>query len=345
MRIVIMGTGPFAVPACKQILADGHKIPLVITRPVIAAPGNKLPPRPVFDWARESQLEIAEPASINSPQAIQQLAECSPDLLFVCDYGQILSKECLQVAPLGGINLHGSLLPRHRGAAPVQWSLLSGDTMAGVTVIHMTAKLDAGPAIAVEATQVLPDETAEFLEPRLAELGVRATQRALLLLESWDQVSTLGDLQDSTQVSRAPRFAKTDGLLDFRLPAEYLVRLVRACQPWPGTFAQLKWDSGKAIRLIVRAARYVAEIPQLPALSPGAVVAIDAQQLGVDWSKPWKKMLAVGTRRGIFLIGQLQPAGKRSMDAEEFLRGHPVDFQAKFELPEHHPRALVPCPD
>ncbi|MCA9133337.1 MAG: hypothetical protein KDA45_09290 [Planctomycetales bacterium] len=340
MRIIVMGTGPFAVPTCRELLSAGHDVPLVVTRPLAQPRPKKIPPRPVFDWARENSLEIFEPASINDPQAIAKLAEYHPDLFFVCDYGQILSKDCLSVPRLGGINLHGSLLPRHRGAAPVQWTLLQGDELAGVTVIHMTPGLDAGPALAQESLVIAPDETAEQLEPRLAEAGVAASLRSIELLSGWDGKAVLGELQDKSLVTRAPRFTKADGQLDFRHPAQQLVRRVRACQPWPGTFAELTWPEGKRLRLLIRAARCVETLPPLADAAPGCALAIDASELDSttagqrNWSAPWNKLIAVACSEGTFLIARLQPAGKREMVTAEFLRGHPLSPGARFLLPQ-----------
>ncbi len=340
MRIVVMGTGPFAVPTCKQLLADGHELTLVVTRPLVDPQAKKIPPRPVSDWAMQSGLKIFEPASINTRDTIDCLASCQADLFFVCDYGQILKRECLAVSRLGGINLHGSILPRHRGAAPVQWTLLCGDKEAGVTVIHMTPRLDAGPALAVERTPILAEETAEDLEPRLANLGVAATQRAIDLLSNWNGSSPLGELQDQSLVTKAPRFAKADGQLNFRLPAEQLVRQVRAYQPWPGTFAELMWPEGKSMRVLIKAARSIdAQIEQLQHAAPGTAIAFDTRAMretldrSLDWTSPWQQVIAVATSDGTFLISRIQPAGKREMPTEEFLRGHPLTSAAKFGLP------------
>lgn len=350
MRIVVMGTGPFAVPTAQRLLDAGHEIPLVVTRPLVDPNAKKLPPRPVFDWAKKWGLEVFEPASINADEAMVVVQSHAPDLLFVCDYGQILSNTCLTTARLGGINLHGSLLPRHRGAAPVQWALLRGDELAGVTVIHMTPRLDAGPALSIASTPIAVDETAEGLEPRLAELGVEASMQAIELLSNWDGSSAVGVIQDKSLVTKAPRFAKSDGALDFRLPADYLVRLVRACQPWPGTFAELSWAGGKTMRLIVRAARSLpAEhiaTPELKQGEPGTVAVVTAAEIvGVsdeavgsakDFSvAPWQRMLGVATSDGVFLAGRVQPSGKREMDVEELLRGHPLSSGTRFLLPEN----------
>jgi methionyl-tRNA formyltransferase len=339
MRIVVMGTGPFAVPSAEKILQLGHQIPLVVTRPLVQPVPKKLPPRPVADWATANGLPLYEPASINSPEAITHLTAVAADLFFVCDYGQILSSACLTAAKLGGINLHGSLLPRHRGAAPVQWTLLSGDEVAGVTVIHMTPKLDGGPTLAVRSLDILPDENAAQLEQRLAKIGVSATVEAIELLGRWDGQASIGQLQDRSLVTKAPRFSKQDGQLDFRKNAEQLERQVRACQPWPGTYADLVWPEGKSVRLLIRAAR---ALPQADVhhirlghcrLTAGAAVAVQAEQLGLDWTGSWKQMIAVGCAEGLLLISRIQPAGKREMDAAEFMRGHPLLEGAHFALP------------
>ncbi len=344
-----MGTGPFAVPTCERLLAAGHDIPLVVTRPLILAKGQKkAPPRPVYQWAQEHQLPIFEPDSINSAESIAELSRHASELFFVCDYGQILSRECLSAARLGGINLHGSLLPRHRGAAPVQWALLRGDTHTGVTVIHMTPRLDAGPALAVAKLEIDSDESAAELEPRLAELGVQASLDAVRRLEQWNGESEIGELQDQSRVTKAPRFRKADGQLDCRLPAEYLCRLVRACQPWPGTFANLERNGGgrsrsKTVRIMVRAARTVSEqaefIPEdwrhrVRDMTLGGVAQLRTSDWGLDWAEPWDEVLLVRTGQGLLMIGRLQPAGKAEMSAKSYLRGHPCGGGEAFQLPD-----------
>ncbi|HAC90337.1 MAG TPA: methionyl-tRNA formyltransferase [Planctomycetaceae bacterium] len=337
MRIIVMGTGPFAVPSLNQVLAQGHDIPVVVTRPSTESSSKKIPERPVAQWAVSQGLPLFEPDSINSAQAISRLRDWKPDLLFVCDYGQILSADCISTSRLGGINLHGSLLPRHRGAAPVQWSLLSGDLRAGVSVIHITPRLDAGPILSVRSTEIRPDETAEQLEPRLADMGGLATLEAIEMLQKWDGQSTIGQLQDRSLVTRAPRFSKADGQLDFRLPADYLARLVRACQPWPSTYAELQWPAGKRLRLIVRSARACQQEKQsveAVARMPGQVRQVDSQEAQLLWPGAGQQLLAATTGSGTLLISRLQPAGKREMEVAEFLRGHPLDAASQFILPE-----------
>ncbi len=335
MRIIVLANGPFAVPTCKRLLAEGHEIPLVVVRPLVDPTAKKLPPTPVRDWARENNLPLFEPASVNDVAAIAELQRFSPQLFFVCDYGQILSKDCLSVPSLGGINLHGSLLPRHRGAAPVQWALLQGDTEAGVSVIHMTPRLDAGPVLSIASTKVQADENAGQLEPRLAEIGVDASLQAIAQLEHRDGTSDIGIVQCQDGVTKAPRFAKSHGQLDFRLPASYLVRLIRALQPWPGTYAELQLADGKRIRVLVRSARSsdFDSGREAGMVWPCATDEL-GPELGAGWNAPLQKVLAVATGAGTLFIARLQPASKREMDSDEFLRGHAMLEGAKFELPE-----------
>lgn len=334
-----MGTGPFAVPSADGLLTDGYDVPLVVTRPALGLAHKKAPIRPMADWAVANKISLFEPASINTAEAIEVLRGYKADIFFVCDYGQILSKSCLTATRLGGINLHGSILPRHRGAAPVQWSLLTGDTQAGVTVILMTPKLDAGPALTMQTTQILPDEVAGQLEPRLALLGGQATREALRQLSSWDGVSSIGSIQDNSQSTKAPRFEKQHGQLDLRLPAEYLVRLIRACQPWPGTFVDLQLSNPKQLRLLVRSARSMSLEPNKiqhvfgPTQQVGAIAAVSCRDLGLDWQNAWSDLLAAHTPDGTLLINRVQPAGKKEMSVAEFVRGHPFGEGTCFLLP------------
>jgi methionyl-tRNA formyltransferase len=332
VKIIIMGTGPFAVPTAERLWNDGHQIPLVVVRPIADPSAKKQPPTPVRDWAKSKNLPLFDPASINDSKAVEHLAAIRADLFFVCDYGQILSRACLGASFLGGINLHGSLLPRHRGAAPVQWALLRGDQQAGVSVIHMTPKLDGGPILSVAQTEVLADENAGQLEPRLAFLGVEATVEAIDKLSGWDGASPIGSIQSQEAVTKAPRFDKSHGQMDFRLSAEYLVRLVRALQPWPGTFAELKInETTSPMRILIRSARACSH---QSGRSPGQAWMCNSSDLGLNWPAPWHRLIAIATQSGTLLVSRLQPSGKREMVAEEFLRGHSLGAHSKFVLPE-----------
>ncbi|MDG2185502.1 MAG: methionyl-tRNA formyltransferase [Mariniblastus sp.] len=318
MRIVFFGTGPFAIPACQWICQSEHVVQAVVTRPILdSGKRRKTSENPVRDLAESLGLAVMSPTDVNSPTTVRQLSELEPDLFFVCDYGQILSRECLAAARLGGINLHGSLLPKYRGAAPVNWAIYHGETETGVTVIHMSAKLDAGPCLAVDKTTVVADETAAELEPRLAQLGVRPVAKAIEMLHQWDGQSPLGVPQDAKRASKAPRLKKQSGLIDWRESAEQIFNQIRAFQPWPGSFTQWQGQNREPVRVILH---QVAPVESTGG-PPGIVLAADNDQLTVQ------------TGQGGIQILSLQPAGKRKMDGAAFVRGYQPQVGDLFKNP------------
>lgn len=321
LRMVLMGTGPFAVPSFQRILESDDEVVMVVTRPVPPAVGKaKQPINPVLDLALEYEVPTIAPVDINAPESIKLLQDLNADLFVVCDYGQILSNQALSAARMGGINLHGSLLPRHRGAAPIQWAILSGDRRTGVSVIHMTPKLDGGPILSERVTEISPHETSGELEQRLCELGVDAVVDALEQLRFWNGVSTMGHPQDPLLVTKAPRLKRADGQLDWQRDADYLARQIRALQPWPGSFSELEAeDPKKAIRLIVRKATAV-KLNEKSTLMPGMIAQTEPEFL-------------VACGLGYLRLEFVQPSGKREMAANEFLRGHRLQPGQKFVLP------------
>ncbi len=312
MRVVMMGTGGFAVPTLRWLLASTHQVLGLVTRPEVAAPGRRaaLPPNPMRQVADEHQLTVWTPANVNAATAQGLLTGLAADLFVVCDYGQILAGDTLALARLGGINLHGSLLPQYRGAAPVQWTLYDGLGHTGVSVIHMTPRLDAGPILAVRHVTIDPQETAEELEVRLAVLGVEAVDEALRRLSAWDGQSAIGVPQDSSQATPARRLKKLDGLVDWTRRAQEVVNQIRAFQPWPGTYTFWQRSGGPSVRLVLDRATLVSRPPG-PG-EPGQVVASDGQQM------------LVATSDGAVRLDRIQPAGKKVLSASEFLRGYPI---------------------
>jgi methionyl-tRNA formyltransferase len=309
MRIVVLGTGPFAVPMFQWLLNSSHEVPALITRPTPLAKGKEKPaPSPMRDAATASGLTVHTPASINIDEGKRLLAELAPELLVVCDYGQILAAEVLGIAPLGGINLHASLLPKYRGAAPIQWALLHGETETGVSVIHMSPRLDAGPILATRRTPIGHDETHPELEHRLAILGVAAVREAIDLLGKWDRVSPLGAQQDKTQATKAPRLKKEDGLVDWSRSAEQIRNHVRALKPWPGSFTFWQRHGQEPLRLVIDRVDVAGEGQG----EAGTVLVSDGQRL------------IVAARDHAVSINSIQPAGKRVMSIADFLRGYPV---------------------
>jgi methionyl-tRNA formyltransferase len=229
------------------------------------------------------------------------------DLSVACDYGQILSAATLSATRCGGINLHAALLPKYRGAAPINWAIYHGETETGVTVIHMTPQLDAGPCIARSRTNIGPDETAGELEIRLAELGAPLTREAIELIES-DRAAALP--QDSTQASRAPRLKKSDGLIDWTRPAAAIKNHIRAMEPWPKTYTHWLRSQGAPMRLILGPASIVQF--DTAGTAPGTIIEASGNRL----------VIAAG--QDAVLLKSIQPAGKRVLAIDEFLRGHPL---------------------
>ena len=308
MRLLMLGTGPFAVPTFRALYETRHEIAALVTTPPRTHRGRPVEPIcPIRDVARQHGTAIFDPEKINAPEALQRLAGFGADLLVTCDYGQILSSDALAAAHLGGVNLHAALLPKYRGAAPINWAIYHGETTTGATVIHMTPKLDAGPCIAQVRTAIGANETAESLEARLAELGAPLVCQAIEQLESGLSRPLS---QDAALASRAPRLKKTDGLIDWTRSATAIKNHVRAMEPWPKTYTFWHRPKCPAVRLI---------------LGPVSVIERDAAEI-----IPGTVLEAVGGRL-VIAAGQdavmpasIQPAGKRPMGIDEFLHGHHI---------------------
>lgn len=330
MRIVLMGNGPFAVPSFDRVACSSHAIACVVARPAVPSQGKGSPESPVVAWARTRGLAVHTPISVNDPVAVTWLASLQADLLVVCDYGQILKPEALAATRFGGINLHGSLLPRHRGAAPVQWSILAGDNLAGVSVIHMTPALDAGPVLTTATTRIEAGEDAGMLESRLSQLGVEPTMLAIGMLEQTDHPS--GVQQDRASATRAPRLKKADGELHWNYPVAWIDRQIRGLQPWPGCFTHLELPDGKLLRVIVHRAIGVPSDGNSPLGNVGDLLQENqARSLGRFGSG---QGLAVVARDGVMLLESVQPAGKRAMTGVEFLRGYARHDRLRFRVPD-----------
>jgi methionyl-tRNA formyltransferase len=298
IRLVFMGTPEFAVPSL-QALVNVYSICGVITQPDRpAGRGRKMIPSAIKTAAGNLQLEIYQPIDPNSDQSLDKIRSWQPNIICVVAYGQILSPQLLNIPIHGCINLHASLLPRWRGASPINAAILAGDQETGVTVMKIGQGLDDGPILAQERTSIKTKETAGKLSSRLAALGAK-------LLVDTIPAYIRGDIipqpQDPELVTYAKLLKKSDGELDFSQTADQLARKVRAFSPWPGTFTF--WCEK---RLIVHAAR------PTPVTSPG---------VGVFTS--YEYMPAIGTSDGILVLDKIQLAGKKQMSGLEFLHGTP----------------------
>ncbi len=326
LRIVLMGTGPFAVPSFDALCQAGNDCLLVITRPERSGPGNRpAEPSPVRKWAESRGLPIEAPESMNTADSVQLLEVLKPDLLVVCDYGQILKPAPLAAAKLGGINLHGSLLPSYRGAAPVQWAVLNGDSETGVSVIHMTPRLDAGPVIASRRTAIGSKETSGTLEERLSHLGVEATLEAVaMLVEARNSAKEVAAIpQECEKASKAPRLNKLDGRILWTRTSRDLDFHVRGMQPWPGAFTEVPLTNssntnvsgvssqrGAPLRLMILEIETTGKL--VPPETEAGTTAVEGNDFLVACGDQWVRII------------RLKPAGKREMTAAEWLRGRPI---------------------
>lgn len=319
MRIAMMGTGSFAEPTFRQLLDSGHPVVGLVTQPdrVLGKErgSSRLARQGMKEIAVERGIPVLQPESINTPEGVAALSRLAPDLLVVAAYGQILAKEVLAAAPLGGINVHASLLPKHRGAAPINWAIYHGETKTGVTIIRMSLALDAGDILAQETIDILPDETAGELEARLGPLGARLAIETVTKLADGP---IKGSPQDKSKATKAPKLTKEHGLIDWSRPAAAVCSQIRAMQPWPTAYTFLHRQGSEPLRLLVQRAVVTGERPAIAALP--AAVAKDA-----EGSKLW-----VRAGDGVWIeILELQPAGKRRMSAHDFLRGNSIPADAR----------------
>jgi methionyl-tRNA formyltransferase len=314
MRIIMMGTGPFAEPTFQALLDTPElQVVALVTNPDRPSGKDRVMERPIKRLARSRQIPVFQPDSPNTPESVATLRQGQPDLLVVADYGHILSADVLNTAKLGGINVHGSLLPKYRGAAPIVWAILQGEQQAGVTIIRMSTKLDAGHMLAQEALDILPDETAGQLEARLAPLGAKLALQVIAQLAAG---TAEGIPQDTSAVTKAPKLKKEQGLIDWTQPSDQICRHIRAMQPWPTAYTYWHRPNGAPLRLqVIQAQR----LPVSTRQRPGYVAHVTPDMLGI----------AAGDGTVLSLV-RIQPAGKKEMPVADFLRGHHVEVGQRF---------------
>ncbi|MBI3409773.1 MAG: methionyl-tRNA formyltransferase [Planctomycetes bacterium] len=315
----MMGTGSFAEPTFEALLAGPHQVVGLFTqpdRPTGKERGStRQARRGMKELALDKQVPVWQPETINTTESASVLSALEPDLLVVAAYGQILSRDVLATARLGGINVHASLLPKYRGAAPIAWAIYHGETRTGVSIIRMSTALDAGDILAQEAVEIGPDETAGELEARLGPLGARL---AFDVIHHLAQGPVQGAKQNKTQATKAPKLTKEHGLLDWNRTAEQVCNQIRAMQPWPTAYSFLHRPNHDPLRLLAfRARASPGKGPIQRSMSPGAVETINQKFI-------------IQTGQGAVELLELQPAGKRRQTAAEFLRGHPLPPGSRF---------------
>jgi len=311
MRLVMMGTGTFAEPTFEALLAGTHEVVGLVTqpdRPVGQERGStRQVGRGLKTIAQERGIPVLQPESINTPEGIAALKAWNADLLVVAAFGQILSNDVLSTTPHGGINVHASLLPKYRGAAPVAWAIYHGETRTGVTIIKMSVYLDAGDVLAQEAVDIGSEEISGELEVRLAQLGSRL---AVKVIDEIAGGTAQGIKQDKAQATKAPKLTKEHGLIDWSRPASDVCNHIRAMQPWPTAYTYWHRQDQQPVRIIVHKAT---ARPSDPSAPPG--------QLVIKPEEPGRLFVAAGSGTEVEIL-ELQPAGKRRMPVVEFLRGN-----------------------
>lgn len=299
MRVAFLGTGEIAIPAFRRLNDDGPRPVVLVTQPdKPVGRHHALTPPAIKTVALEAGIPVLQPERIRDIH--EELAELQLDLVVVMAYGQILSSRFITLPSLACINLHASLLPKHRGAACIQAAIAQGDLESGISVMHVVRALDAGDVILTKAIPIHPDETGGRLHDRLAELAPEAMSEAIALLASGKAPRTP---QDESKVTYIPKLDREDGLLDFTRPATELERMIRAYDPWPGTYMNVL-ENGKPRRLKVFPPTEVIDRE----LAPGVIEAMDGE-------------ITVGCSQGCLKLQSVQAEGSKRMAVPDYLRG------------------------
>lgn len=300
MRIIFMGTPDFAVGTLEALVNAGHEVVLAVTQPdkpqgrkqILIAP-------PVKQTAEKLGIPVYQPKRVREPEALALLRSYEPELIVVAAFGQILPKELLDMPQYGCINVHASLLPKYRGAAPIQWAILNGDAVTGVTIMRMDVGLDTGDMIAKAEVAITPQDTGGSLFDRLAETGAKLCVETIPSIVDGTAVYTPQDEQAATKVGQ---ISKKDGLIDFTRSAAAIECQIRGLNPWPSAYTSL---AGKTLKI------WSAQVSDRQTeAQPGTVVLVEKDRFGVQ------------TGEGVLICTEVQLEGKKRMSAADFLRGN-----------------------
>ena len=305
-RIAFMGTPEFALPSLKVLLEKGENVVCAVTQPDRAkGRGRKVLPPPVKELALQAGIPVLQPERIRGDDFHAELHKFAPDIIVLAAYGKILPESIINMPLLGTINVHGSLLPKYRGAAPIQWALINDEAETGITIMQMDAGIDTGDILLQERIAIDPADTAGTLSVKLATLGGKALEKALDLLRL-DRLKPVK--QDETLATLAPMLKKEDGLVNWSQSAAHLSALIRGLDPWPATFTVL---SGKRLRLFAPEVVARNSCPE-KFTAPGVVCSAD------------RHGLLVTTGNDCLLIKEIQPEGARRMGVAAFVSGRPI---------------------
>jgi len=316
MKIVYLGSGEFGIGCLNALAKSSHSLRFVVTQPAQPAGRGRTPtPTPAAHWAAAHSIPFVETDDVNAPGIIEKIAGFKPDLIVVIAFGQKVGNDLTNLPPKGAINVHASLLPKYRGAAPINWAIINGETQTGIGIITVAERMDAGKIIAQVQTEIGPDETAGELHNRLAQLA------APLLLKTLDQIANGTAVyaeQDHSRATLAPKLKKSDGLLDFAEPAELLERKIRGFWPWPGASATyISKKTGKSVRVTIA----MAEIVNTSNPSGLPAGTLD-ENLNVICGQSALKII------------KIRPDGSRLMDFKDFANGRqtkPGDMFTKID--------------
>ena len=311
MKIVYMGTPDFAVPPLAALVKDGYEVAAVVTQPdKPKGRGKTLLPTPVKEEAMKHEIPVYQPLKVRDSEFVETLKELAPDMIIVAAFGQIIPKAILDMPKYGCLNIHASLLPKYRGAAPIQQAVIDGEKESGVTIMKMGVGLDTGDMISQAVVPLAEDETGGSLFDKLAEEGAELLIRTIPSIVDGTAVYTKQPEESPTPY--AGMITKQMGLMDFSKSAAELERLVRGLNPWPSAFT---FYNGKTLKVWES---FVAESDDLNQAEPGTVVKAD------------KKGIYVACGEGVLVLSQVQLEGKKRMDADAFLRGCRIEAGNRF---------------
>jgi methionyl-tRNA formyltransferase len=304
MRVVFIGTGEIGVPTLRGLLRSGeHQLTAVVTQPdKPIGRDQRIAPSPIKKALIETKIPILQPARIKDRQSIEEIRTLLPDAIVVMAYGQILPRTILEIPSLACLNLHASLLPRHRGAAPIQAAIASGDSETGITVMYMDQGLDTGDILSRHEITILPTDTGGSLHDRLAQIAPEVLLEALQLLAQGNAPRVS---QDNALATYAPKLSRENGRIDWTEPAKVVERRIRAYNPWPGAFAILTDRAGRELKLKILSAQIVDGKGR-----PGEALCAD------------NRGLIVATGEKALSLQKVQLEGKSRMGAHDFVRGH-----------------------
>lgn len=309
MRIVFFGTPDFAVPSLKTLLDAGHEVVAAVTQPDrVKGRGHHMSRPPVKELALLNGIEVMQPAGVRSASFFDEVSLLKPEAIAVVAFGKIIPPAILELPPLGCINVHASLLPAYRGAAPIQWAIINGETRTGITTMRMDEGLDTGDILLQNETEIFDEDNAMTLSKKLSEMGASLLPRTLEGLKE----GSLGPRPQAGEPSFAPPLKKDDGKIDWSLPAKRIFDLIRGTYPWPGAYCYLTRQ---------RVAILKAGVQDLEKTGlPGRIENIGPEGVGVS------------TGRGILSIMEVKPEGKNPMPAASFMHGRRVKEGAFFDV-------------